>query len=193
MTIEASTKSRKATPHRNASVSLPRRVARNDGSGDTRRPPRSNQVSERTNLSDRVRFLLTARLKGSAGTRAWTCWRRLRGLFRSRASPRSSWAAFARRGMGWLRGRLRRRTGIGGWLSPAPCPMVASVHRVTGIGGVFIRARDAEALRRWYSEHLGIAIGGDSGAQFTWTSGVRQFSRSSRHPRPSSGGPISHA
>jgi predicted enzyme related to lactoylglutathione lyase len=45
------------------------------------------------------------------------------------------------------------------------------VHRVTGIGGVFIRACDAEALRLWYSEHLGIAIDGDSGAQFTWTSG----------------------
>lgn len=49
--------------------------------------------------------------------------------------------------------------------------MVAAMHRVTGIGGVFIRARDAEALRAWYSEHLGIAIDGDSGAQFTWTAG----------------------
>jgi predicted enzyme related to lactoylglutathione lyase len=49
--------------------------------------------------------------------------------------------------------------------------MVAAIPRVTGIGGVFIRARDAEALRRWYSEQLGIAIGGESGAQFTWTSG----------------------
>jgi len=49
--------------------------------------------------------------------------------------------------------------------------MVAAMHRVTGIGGVFIRARDAEALRRWYSEHLGIMIDSDSGAQFTWTSG----------------------
>lgn len=43
--------------------------------------------------------------------------------------------------------------------------------QVTGIGGVFIRARDAESLRKWYSEHLGIAIDGDSGAQFAWTSG----------------------
>ena len=42
---------------------------------------------------------------------------------------------------------------------------------VTGIGGVFIRARDADALRTWYSEHLGIPIDGDSGAQFTWTAG----------------------
>lgn len=28
--------------------------------------------------------------------------------------------------------------------------------RVTGIGGVFFKARDAEALDRWYVEHLGI-------------------------------------
>ena len=49
--------------------------------------------------------------------------------------------------------------------------MVAAMPRVTGIGGVFIRAHDAEALRGWYSEHLGITIDGDSGAQFTWTSG----------------------
>lgn len=54
---------------------------------------------------------------------------------------------------------------------PAPCPMVAPMPHVTGIGGAFIRARDAEALRDWYSQHLGIKIDGDSGAQFTWTSG----------------------
>jgi predicted enzyme related to lactoylglutathione lyase len=50
-------------------------------------------------------------------------------------------------------------------------PYVLAVPEVTGIGGVFIRARDAEVLRRWYTEHLGISIDGDSGAQFTWTSG----------------------
>ena len=49
--------------------------------------------------------------------------------------------------------------------------MVAAMPQVTGIGGVFIRARDADALRSWYAEHLGIAIHGDSGAQFAWTSG----------------------
>jgi predicted enzyme related to lactoylglutathione lyase len=43
--------------------------------------------------------------------------------------------------------------------------------QVTGIGGVFVRARDAEALRRWYAAHLGISIDGDSGAQFAWTPG----------------------
>ena len=30
------------------------------------------------------------------------------------------------------------------------------MERVTGIGGAFFRARDPDALSRWYSEHLGI-------------------------------------
>ena len=30
---------------------------------------------------------------------------------------------------------------------------------VTGIGGVFFRARDPKALATWYREHLGIGIG----------------------------------
>ncbi len=29
---------------------------------------------------------------------------------------------------------------------------------VVGIGGVFFRARDPEALKRWYGEHLGIEL-----------------------------------
>ena len=32
------------------------------------------------------------------------------------------------------------------------------MERVTGIGGVFFRARDPEALRRWYAEHLGVDL-----------------------------------
>ena len=28
--------------------------------------------------------------------------------------------------------------------------------RATGIGGVFFRARDTEALAKWYEEHLGL-------------------------------------
>ena len=31
------------------------------------------------------------------------------------------------------------------------------MERVTGMGGVFFRARDPEALGRWYAEHLGVA------------------------------------
>jgi glyoxylase I family protein len=30
------------------------------------------------------------------------------------------------------------------------------VERVTGIGGVFFRARDPERLRDWYAQHLGL-------------------------------------
>lgn len=30
------------------------------------------------------------------------------------------------------------------------------MERVTGIGGMFFRARDPDALARWYAEHLGI-------------------------------------
>jgi glyoxylase I family protein len=31
------------------------------------------------------------------------------------------------------------------------------MEKVTGIGGVFFRARDPDALMRWYAEHLGVA------------------------------------
>ena len=34
-------------------------------------------------------------------------------------------------------------------------------ERVTGIGGVFFRARDPEALAAWYREHLGVPVSGD--------------------------------
>ncbi len=30
--------------------------------------------------------------------------------------------------------------------------------RVTGIGGFFFRARDPEALNRWYADHLGVIM-----------------------------------
>jgi glyoxylase I family protein len=32
------------------------------------------------------------------------------------------------------------------------------VERVTGIGGLFFRARDPEALAKWYRDHLGISV-----------------------------------
>ena len=39
-------------------------------------------------------------------------------------------------------------------------------ERVAGIGGVFFRARDPEALKRWYGDHLGIDLE-DYGTTFT--------------------------
>jgi Glyoxalase-like domain len=39
-------------------------------------------------------------------------------------------------------------------------------ERVTGIGGVFVRANDPERLCRWYAEHLGIELQPYGGATF---------------------------
>ena len=44
--------------------------------------------------------------------------------------------------------------------------------RVTGIGGVFLRARDPKALSAWYAEHLGIQLSDYGGATFLWTDEV---------------------
>ncbi len=49
-----------------------------------------------------------------------------------------------------------------------------SRERVTGIGGVFFRARDPEALQRWYVEHLGVpllddhVVFQDANASYVW-------------------------
>jgi glyoxylase I family protein len=34
------------------------------------------------------------------------------------------------------------------------------MERVTGIGGFFFRAREPDALNRWYAEHLGVVLPG---------------------------------
>ena len=43
------------------------------------------------------------------------------------------------------------------------------MKRVTGIGGVFFKAKDAPSLHAWYRQHLGIDVQGWGGAQFPWT------------------------
>ena len=40
--------------------------------------------------------------------------------------------------------------------------------RVTGIGGIFFKAKDAPALRAWYKQHLGIDVQPWGGAAFDW-------------------------
>jgi predicted enzyme related to lactoylglutathione lyase len=43
------------------------------------------------------------------------------------------------------------------------------MERVTGIGGVFFRARDAANLRAWYRDHLGIDVEAAwGGCAFKW-------------------------
>jgi predicted enzyme related to lactoylglutathione lyase len=47
--------------------------------------------------------------------------------------------------------------------------MEAYMKRVTGIGGIFFKAKDAPALRAWYKQHLGIDVQDWGGTAFTWT------------------------
>ncbi len=41
-------------------------------------------------------------------------------------------------------------------------------ERVTGIGGVFFKAKDRERLGSWYREHLGIEVQAPGFALFPW-------------------------
>ena len=43
------------------------------------------------------------------------------------------------------------------------------MKRVTGIGGIFFKAKDAPALQAWYQRHLGIDVQPWGGAAFSWT------------------------
>ena len=43
------------------------------------------------------------------------------------------------------------------------------MKRVTGVGGVFFKARDPKALGAWYKTHLGIDVQAWGGAAFDWT------------------------
>jgi predicted enzyme related to lactoylglutathione lyase len=43
------------------------------------------------------------------------------------------------------------------------------MRRVTGIGGIFFKAKDPASLRAWYKTHLGIDVQDWGGAAFTWT------------------------
>ena len=43
------------------------------------------------------------------------------------------------------------------------------MKRVTGIGGIFFKAKDASSLQAWYKRHLGIDVQVWGGAAFDWT------------------------
>jgi len=42
------------------------------------------------------------------------------------------------------------------------------MERVTGLGGVFLKARNPKALALWYQEHLGISFGDNLYTDFRW-------------------------
>lgn len=44
--------------------------------------------------------------------------------------------------------------------------------RVTGVGGVFFRARDPKALAQWYAQQLGMPVEEWNGCAFRWTDEV---------------------
>lgn len=43
------------------------------------------------------------------------------------------------------------------------------MEKVTGIGGLFFRARDAASLARWYRDHLGVSPVPSSDAESPWS------------------------
>jgi predicted enzyme related to lactoylglutathione lyase len=42
------------------------------------------------------------------------------------------------------------------------------MRRVTGIGGIFFKAKDPKAMQAWYKRHLGIDVQDWGGAAFSW-------------------------
>lgn len=54
------------------------------------------------------------------------------------------------------------------------------MKRVTGIGGVFFKAKDAPALLAWYKKHLGIDVQDWGGTFFEGTGGGTTWSISSQ-------------
>lgn len=45
----------------------------------------------------------------------------------------------------------------------------SDMRRVTGIGGIFFKAKHATALQGWYKRHLGIDVQPWGGTAFTWS------------------------
>jgi predicted enzyme related to lactoylglutathione lyase len=52
--------------------------------------------------------------------------------------------------------------------SPDTSAKKEAVTRVTGIGGIFIKAKDPVTLRDWYKRHLGIDVQVWGGTSFRW-------------------------
>ena len=55
------------------------------------------------------------------------------------------------------------------------------MNRVTGIGGIFFKAKDPKALQAWYKLHLGIDVQDWGGTSFPWTDA---------HGKPASGSTV---
>jgi predicted enzyme related to lactoylglutathione lyase len=54
------------------------------------------------------------------------------------------------------------------YLSCLNCFQEQDVKRVTGIGGIFFKAKEPAKLREWYQRHLGIDVEAWGGTAFRW-------------------------
>ncbi|HJY85710.1 MAG TPA: hypothetical protein VKE24_02630, partial [Candidatus Acidoferrales bacterium] len=63
---------------------------------------------------------------------------------------------------------LSRRWAAEETSSPNQHTLEVHMKRVTGIGGIFFKAKDAPALQAWYKRHLGIDVQEWGGTAFTW-------------------------
>jgi hypothetical protein len=57
------------------------------------------------------------------------------------------------------------------------------MKRVTGIGGIFFKAKDAPSPQAWYKRHLGIDVRVWGGAAFTLDSPSGQVRAEASYPR----------
>ena len=66
------------------------------------------------------------------------------------------------------------------------------MERVTGLGGAFFRARDPEALKEWYVEHLGLEAHPDGAVVFRSDPGATTVWAPFDHDTEYFGGPSQH-
>lgn len=65
------------------------------------------------------------------------------------------------------------------------------MERVTGIGGIFFKASDPDALKAWYEKHLGVPVDGNGYVVFEWGGDARgqtvwsPFKKDTRYFEPS--------
>jgi catechol 2,3-dioxygenase-like lactoylglutathione lyase family enzyme len=49
------------------------------------------------------------------------------------------------------------------------------MERVTGIGGIFFKTKDPQALQAWYTERLGVPVHADGAVVFEWDAMLAQL------------------
>jgi glyoxylase I family protein len=57
------------------------------------------------------------------------------------------------------------------------------MEKVTGIGGIFFRAKDPKALRHWHQQQLGVTVTRDNYEQLPWQQDAGPQPLSSHSPK----------